>query len=324
MTRVISVADRDGFVRKTYPSTVSLTFGQGELPPDDGARVLDADGEELPIQFDAVESWEDGSIRKAELTFAPTLDPLQERTYTLELGPEAKPSAQVRNPLAVSETSALVDVQQGPVVYSVRKEGYNFVDQVRFGDSSFLRSGARGPVLVLEDGRELLPEGVVRIEIEARGPWAGRLRVEGAYPDGYAFTTRLDFVSGRSWFGARHTITTGDRSRIRAIVVEAACDLPAAPLATAFGARTRSDGVPTTWAVVTDGVLTVDVAVSDAWTRTGYVRYECDADGAFRALFPYDGRPSEIYYHYLLCPPDDIRNTPAAAMVAGVECRVVD
>ena len=323
MIRELAVADRDGFVRKTYPSTVSLAFEQGELSAGGTARVVDPDGEELPIQLDTVESWADGSIRKAELTFAPTLEPLQERTYTLELGPEVDAAAQVRNPLTVSETSATVDVRQGPVVYSVNRKGYNFVDQTLFGDATFLRSGARGPVLILEDDRELLPEGDVRIEVEKSGPWAGRLRVEGAYPDGYAFTTRLDFVSGRSWFGARHTITAGDRSRVRAIVVEAAFDLPAAPLATAFGARTRSDGVPTTWAVVTDGVLTVDVAVSDAWTKTGYVRYECDADGTFRALFPYDGRPNEIYYHYLLCPPDDIRNTPAAAMVAGVECRVV-
>ncbi len=323
MTRTIAVADREGFVRKTYPSTVALTFQQGELPTAT-ARIVDAEGGELPIQFDAVGAWEDGSVRKAELTFAPTLEPLEERAYTLELGPESRPSAEVRNPLTISETSASVDVQQGPVVYGVRKDGYNLVDQVRFGEVTFLRSGARGPVLVLEDGLELPPEGEVRIEVEASGPWAGRLRIQGSYPDGYAFTTRLDFVSGRSWFGARHAITAGDRSRIRALVVEAAFDLPEAPLATAFGARTRSDGVPTTWAVVTDGVLTVDVAVSDAWTRTDYVRYECDSDGAFRALFPYDGRPNEIYYHYLLCPPDDIRNTPAAAMVAGVECRVVD
>ncbi|MDP6777446.1 MAG: hypothetical protein QGI83_11860 [Candidatus Latescibacteria bacterium] len=324
MPRTITAADRDGFVRKVYPSTVALTFQPGELPSEGAARLLDSEGEELPIQLDGVEAWEDGSIRRAELTFAPTLDPLQEKAYSLEHGPEVRRSAQVRNPLTVSETSSGIDVQQGPVVYSVRKQRYNLVNQVRFGDATYLRSGARGPILVLDDDRELLPVGDVEIQVETRGPWAGRLRVTGTYPDGYAFATRLDFVSGRSWFGARHTISEGDRSRIRATVVEAAFDLPAAPLATAFGARTRADAVPTTWGVVTDGVLTVDVATTDAWTRTGYVRYECDADGAFRALFPYDGRPCEIFYHYLYCAPDDIRNTPAAAMVAGVECRVVE
>ena len=40
-----------------------------------------------------------------------------------------------------------------------------------------------------------------------------------------------------------------------------------------------------------------------------------------RAIFPFED--TQIYFHYLNGPPDDIKNTPAAAMVAGVKCREV-
>jgi hypothetical protein len=53
------------------------------------------------------------------------------------------------------------------------------------------------------------------------------------------------------------------------------------------------------------------------------VRYEVGQDGRFRTLFPFERRPCAIYYHYLLCPPDDVINTPAAAMAADPECRVI-
>jgi hypothetical protein len=149
------------------------------------------------------------------------------------------------------------------------------------------------------------------------------LRVEGTYPGGYGYTTLLTFVSGKSWFLAGHEIVSGDLAQVASVAIEADFNLPAGPLSTAFGARRRADGNATSWAVVTDGALTVDVAAVGAWSGAGSVRYEAGADGRFRAVFPFEGRPCAVYYHYLLCPPDDVNNTPAAAMAADPECRVI-
>lgn len=323
MQRSIKVAERDGFVRRSFPCTTTVAFGRSLFRPGDPARLFDPSGKEQPVQVDVVRTWEDGSIRAAEVTLPVTLPPGGEGVSRFEFGDEARPAAQLRNPVSVRESGDPVEVVQGPVTYRVRRQGYNLVDQALFNDRVFHREGGRGAVLRLRDGQELLPEGEVRIAVETRGPWSARLRVEGSYPAGLAFLTRMTFVSGKSWFRAEHQVTGEDLSQVEAVALEVDLCLPAGPLTTAFGARTRADGVPTSWAVLTDGALTVDLAAVGAWSERGAVRFEISPDGGSRTIFPFEGRPCAIYCHYLLCPPDDVANTPAAAMAAEPECRVV-
>ncbi len=323
MQRAIKVAERDGFPRRSFPCATTVAFGRGLFRPGDPARLFDPAGKEQPVQVDIVLTWEDGSVRTAEVTLPVTLPPGGEGVNRFEYGDEARPTAQLRNPVGVRASEEPAEVVQGGVVCRVRRRGFNLVDQVRFNDRVFLREGARGPVLRLKDGQELLPEGEAQVTVETRGPWSARLRVEGVYPGGYAFLTRMTFVSGKSWFLAEHQVTSGDLAQVAAVVVEADFHLPAGPLASAFGARTRADGHATSWAVVTDGALTVDVATVGAWSQKGAVRYEVGPDGRFQVIFPFSENPCAIYFHYLLCPPDDVANTPAAAMAADPECRVI-
>jgi hypothetical protein len=145
--------------------------------------------------------------------------------------------------------------------------------------------------------------------------------VEGRIEGGYRFACRLDFVSGKSWYLADFRLLSGDLSKVEAVVFEQVFDLPGAPLSTAFGSRTTAEGLPTNWSVTTDGAHTVDVAALDAWSVVGSVRHEVDSDGRFRLIFPFaEGGSCRAYYHYLGCPPDDTRNTSAAAMAARLIC----
>jgi hypothetical protein len=170
---------------------------------------------------------------------------------------------------------------------------------------------------------ELLPEGEVTIDAETHGPRSGRLRVEGAYPGGCRFVTRITCFSRVSWFLAEHEIVSGDVAQIASVTAESDFNLPAAPLSTAFGARRRADGAATSWAVVTDGVSTVDVATVGAWSDTGSVRYEVGPDGRFRAIFPFEKRPCILYYHFLITPPMDHVHSPAPSMATDPECRII-
>ncbi len=323
MQRTIKVVERDGFLRRSFPCTTVAEFGRGLFRPGDPSRLFDPAGKEQPVQVDVVRSWEDGSVRTAAITLPVTLPARGEGACRFEYGDGATPAARLRNPVVVRTSGEPIEVQQGPVTCRVRRQGFNLVDQVVFNDRAFLRPGARGAVLVLKDGQELCPEGETRVTVETQGPWSARLRAEGAYPGGYRFITALTFVSGKSWLMAEHEVVSGDVAQVASVVVEADFNLPAGPLSTAFGARRRADGRPTSWVVVTDGVLTVDAATVGAWSETGSVRHEVEPDGRFRAIFPFESRSCVTYFHYLLCPPDDVNNTPAAAMAADPECRVI-
>ena len=320
MKRTITVEERDGISRRVYPCTVSLVFPRGALRRGDPVRLVGAGGEELPVQVDLPGEWDDGSVRRADVTFCPTISACETERFELTCG--GTPSeAIVPNPLTVQVGSDAAEVVQGPVGYTVKAQGFNLVDRVVFGDKSFLKSGARGLVLLTSDGGEWVREGDVSLSMGPDGPWWGRVLAEGRLEGGYGFTCRLDFVSGKSWYLLDFQLSSGDLAQVQAIILEQAFDLPEAPLSTAFGSRITAEGLPTNWSVTTDGGHTVDVAALDAWVGADSVRHEVDPNGQFRLIFPYsEGRACRAYYHYLGCPPDDTRNTSAAAMAARLIC----
>jgi len=322
MRHIITVYEEDGYPRRSFPTTTSITFPQGQWNKNDPARLIDSENKEVPCQIDSMETHPDGSVQKAELTFAPFLAAWQTRRYVLETSGEPA-QAKVRNPISIDIQSDAAIVKQGVITCTVHKQDFNLVDTIVFRDKSYLIPNARGPVLILDNDDKLSPVGEAKITAETAGPWAGRLRVEGNYPQDFAFVTHLTFVSSKSWFLAEHSITNGDRNRIRAIRFDCQFDLKSGPLSVASGARVRKDSISTTWTVITDNVHTVDLAILNAWSRgSEYVRCETDADGAFRAIYPYADRPCKFYPHVLHGPPDDIKNTPAPAMAAELRCDV--
>ena len=322
-TRHVRIAERDGFERKAVPCTFAVDFVREDFRAGDPARLFDPEGQEQAIQVDAAQAWEDGSVRKADVTFSVRVPAMGERVFRFEYGEGATPEAKQVSPMEVRDGGDPVEVQQGPVIYQFRRHGFNLVDQVIFGEKRFFTPGSRGMVLLMKDGRELLPEGEARITAETRGPRAARLRVEGRYPGGLGFATRITCFSRVSWILAEHEVVSGDVGQVASVAVESNFHLPEAPLFTAFGARQRADGNATSWAVVTDRVCTVDVATVGAWSEAGPVRYEAEPDGRFRTIFPFAQRPCVIYYHYLITPPMDHHHSPAPSMPTDPVCRVM-
>ena len=323
MRKQIRVSEKDGFNRRNFPCSTTLDFTPGEFTEDTPARMLDTDGEPRPVQVDALETWDDASVRTAEVSFPARLRAGGEEILAFEYGDGTPPPPPPPNPIKVRDRKDPIEVQQGPVIYQVRKWRFNFVENVIFDGRAFHGPGAPGPALLHKDGRILFPSGEVRIDVETRGPRTARLRVDGTYGGGYEFVAYLTFFSGVSWFCAEHEVVSGDVSQIATVVVENTFNLPDGPLVTAFGARQRSDGEGTSWAVVTDNTATVDVAAVGAWSRKGSVRYEVEANGRFQTLFPSLEKPGILYMHYLTTPPMDHHHTPAAAMATELECRVM-
>jgi hypothetical protein len=323
MRKEIRISERDGFARRNFPCAVTVGFEPGEFTAGGPARMLDADGEPRPSQVDALDTWDDGSVRTAEVAFPARLPAGGEEVLTFEYGQGTPPPAPPANPIDVRAGKDPIEVQQGPVIYQVRQWRFNLVENVIFDGRAFHGAGAPGPALVLKDGRILFPSGEVRIDIRTRGPRSARLRVDGTYGGGYEFVAHMTFYSGVSWFRAEHEVVSGDVSQIATVVVESNFSLPDGPLHSAFGARQRADGEGTSWAVVTDNTSTVDVAAVGAWSGKAAVRYEVEPNGRFRTIFPFPGQPCILYVHYLTTPPMDHHHTPAAAMATDLECRVM-
>jgi hypothetical protein len=329
--REISVTESDGYKRGGVAYSVQVSFEQSECPDADHTRVIHPDGSELPIQIDVVESWPDGSVQSGEIIFPLRLPADGSGTYILETGPEVVPDANQNNPVRIDETTDGLSINQGPVTYTVKSSGYNVVDTAVFnrdvwkgthptgvdisGPKSFLNPNSSAPILRMTDDTELGLTDPVEIQVETPGPRTGRIRVTGDYSETLSFTSHITLYSGVSWY--RHSFAlSGDTDDVASVVFEDTFDLAEGTLLSAFGSRVNSWDDPTSWAVITDGVSTIDVAATNAWGNTGYVRYESEADGVFRVIAPHTGEPIVTFYHFLITPPADHYHTPAGAMVA--------
>jgi hypothetical protein len=268
---------------------------------------------------DPIEYWGDGSLRKAELSFRCTVTAGGSRSFSLHS--EARPALEIGNPLVLTMQGVTAEVKQGPVLYQISRRHFALVDQTLFGTRPFHRAGGRGAVLVLKDGRVLSPEGEVQIQAETRGPLTARLRVEGEYGQGFRFRTFLTFVSGKSWFQAVHQVTEGDLEAVEAVLFDFRLNLADHPVTTNFGAGEGWNGVPISWIVVTDQKSTIDVAALDMWSGSRFGDLRIEPDGRFTTRFPQVDRPCRLFVHYLLGPPDDLKNTPAVAMASPLDCR---
>jgi hypothetical protein len=337
--RQIEVVESDGYKRGGVSYPITIEFAAGELAGPENARMIHPDERELPLQIDVLESWPDRSIKNAEIFFPLHLPAGGSGTYTLEVGSEIAPSAKQQNPVEITGTPEELIINQGPVTYVVNKRDYNGVDSATFnrdvwkgkhptgaeikGPKPFLKPGSKPTFLITRDGTEIGLSEPVEIAIETEGPRTGRVRVTGQYPGNFSFTSRITFYSGVPWY--RHAFSlAGDTADIASVVFEDTFDLADGPLQSAYGARVNGMGQPTSWSVVTDGVSTIDIAAHNAWSDSGYVRYESESDGCFRVIAPYTGDPIVTLYHFLITPPADHYHTPAGAMVAAPHLKLLE
>jgi hypothetical protein len=334
----IEATESDGYKRGGVAYPIRIAFAEAELFGTGAARITHPDGRELPVQIDVDETWPDGSIKSCDVIFPLHLPANGSGTYTLETGPRILPSAEQRNPVQIDTTETGLTINQGPVTYTVRTNPFSIVDTAVFnrdvwkgthptgadisGPKPFLLPGSPGPALITGDGKVLNPSHAT-ITVETNGPRTGRIRAAGEYNGSLFYTSRITFYSGVSWY--RHTFElSGDTNAIASVVFEDTFDLAEGPLIAAFGARVNSHGHPTSWAVVTDGVSTIDIATREAWNDKGHVRYESEPDGRFRVIAPFTDKPIETFYHFLITPPADHYHTPAGAMVAEPHLRLLD
>ena len=331
-THTFTLAEQDGYRRGAFPTSIPFSFARGDLLTTRNARLLNAEGKEIAAQIDVTVTWEDDSVKTADLVFGARVPIHDSADFTLECGPEISSSVDPPNALSVEETDRSVIVRQGPVTYTVNRDGYNLVDKATFdrdrwggkhplgaippGEKSFLTPGSSPPLLVLSDGQILKPTDV-SVTPETCGPCAGRIRAEGSYGSTITFTHRITFYARVSWF--KVDIELHGNVADAELVLESTLNLKAGPVTCASGARQRSDGRATSWTVVTDGESTVDIASIDSWMGANSVRFEVDTEARARAILPVVNPIPSVWYHFLVTPPADHFHTPAAAMPTDLE-----
>jgi hypothetical protein len=192
-----------------YPVTASVECAAGILTGTKKARLIAADGKEVPAQFTAMSKWPDGSVRGLDVDFSPSPGPRETLTYRVEIGKE--PTQPLRPGLSVTETADEIVVASAAIRHRIRRDGRLLLTSIAFGDNEFI--GTDGIRTTLLPG----PAEVVK-----RGPFNVTLKLG---------PVQLEYVNTKSWV----KITQRAESE-RALTVDAHFKLTKLPLLWDFGA----------------------------------------------------------------------------------------
>lgn len=209
------------------PVTLGIPFPKGELYSADHIRLLTSDGIEIPCQTTEVANWSplDDSIKWVWVFFFS-----EEGTdYVLEYGDSIVPI--LSNEKIVSTNNMRpqggIDVNTGPLSFSIHKKGNGFLDEVyldsnkngEFEESELLASSPeknRGSFLDLLDDAGIDSSKAVINEVfreKGSGPMHNIFRIEGTYTYNREdnnlspFTMWLHAYAGKSYVKVLHTLT---------------------------------------------------------------------------------------------------------------------
>lgn len=232
------VVSRSGVTALTF----GVPFPKGALHDASQVRVVTTDGKPVPAQTIVRSRWgygDQASIRWLGVDIqAPASDaywPQRKGSpYFLEFGTQIK-LPNVDNPIAAKQTDQGIRIDTGTIAFTVRKQGFNLIDDVTLNGKPALTSGKTfGPYLVDHEGAtyRAANDTDVKLTIEEQGPMRVVVRAEGWYvkdgSDGSVthfslptdrlckFVTRIEAYRGKAEVRVVHTwVLTYDSYTVR-------------------------------------------------------------------------------------------------------------
>jgi len=194
-----TVRESLGLARAHWPMTVGVPFPAGSVW--DVAQLAVSDDRSLPVptQRRILSRWPDGSVRWALLDWQANLHPQETAVYEVTDGVPASPTQTV----GVVEWSDRIDVDTGPLRFSVPKHRFAWLQRVRLKDSEMLTAPVSS---VLEIGGRridgLPPDSVV---ITDAGPLRARIEIRGHYAAAFDYVVRIDAYANQPFVRILHT-----------------------------------------------------------------------------------------------------------------------
>jgi hypothetical protein len=205
---------------RPFPVSSGVPFPEGAVR-DLKLAVTSPDGQVLPAQGQAFQSWPDGSVKWARVDVLASRPQTSDGQWTLTFGSAVEPPA-VETPVTVQQAAEAVTVDTGAVRLVVNRVGEDLVESVTIaGQAEPLSHGIGNSLLVglptaEADGRivdrwRTLRARKAAVEVEAAGPLRATLKLTGHLSDGGdavlgRFVTRLDAYAGQPYVRVRHRI----------------------------------------------------------------------------------------------------------------------
>lgn len=218
----IIIPEPRGNNRSLEPITLGAPFKQGTLDNISQLGIQSPNGADENAQFSVMSRWRDGSIRWVKCDFQATVSASNRSVYQLI----TNSSHTTSTALQVEETESAIQVNTGPLLFSVNKNNYNLIDEA-YLDLNENGSFEASEEIISKDNSEgwvatqgdrtffSLQQAPSRIYIEEQGPMKVVLKVEGRHYDAQGnfflkYETRIYAYTGKSYIKVRHSYANGN------------------------------------------------------------------------------------------------------------------
>ena len=260
--RVFHVRETAGIRRSAYPVTVTFQLPKGALSDATHARIM-TNSAEVPAQFTARASFDDGSVQTLDIDFSPNLDPEEDRRYELQFGPSVTQATAPARGLTVQDQPDAIVV--GNLKFS--KSGSPQLMSVSYRGEG-IGTGSNGLTVTDSAGRrmDLSKAQGGRLEVVKGGPLMVALHYTASLPIDETTTVPVDLLfempSTKSWL--KTTATVNDRTRkLKDIAIERPYAWSGFPVVWDFGTDSGTYGV---FQAATDTVLLTQTSTASGPT----------------------------------------------------------
>jgi hypothetical protein len=195
----VYVQESQGLARNQWPITAGVPFSKGLVPDATRLAMTNDGGRATPVQTRVLSRWDDGSVRWALLDWQTDLEARQQRRFRVAPG---VPIAAVRA-VKVHNRSDRVDVDTGPLQFSVPKNRFAWLQQARLNGVDMLT----GPVVSFFDvgGKRIDGQIPSAVTITEAGPLRVRVEIRGHYGAGFDYVVRIDAFAGQPFVRVLHS-----------------------------------------------------------------------------------------------------------------------
>jgi len=259
------VRETTGIQRTQYPVRARIPLRQGALTSPSDVR-LSANGADVPAQFSAASSWNDGSVQTLEVDFNASLEPEEERRYQLQYGATVSPAPSTARGLSVVEQSDAIQV--GNLRFS--RSGTPLLLSAAYRGEA-IGKGRNGIAVVDDRGRrhDLTTARDATMDVLKPGPLMVALRYSATLPIDEVYRAAVEVLiempNSKSWVKLTANVRDPGR-RLRDISLETPFAFDAFPWSWDFGTDSGTYGA---FRNPGDGVLltqTMTAAGPTGWT----------------------------------------------------------
>jgi len=330
----LTLAETTDFPRRRWPVTSGVPLLPGTLAKGEALRLTDARGQTLPLQWEPLAYWPDGSVQWALLDFLADTRPGQAAKLQLEAGAPAPPPAQR---VTVSRQGSLITLRTGVLTIRADTADFRLINSAQvLRDGRWVEILTPGDGLLVRDGRgtEYLGcRGPVQAVIERRGPLRATVAFHGEHRSRsggrcFSFTVRLHVFAGCDFVKVEHQLLNDNPTGVFTAIREVAIRLrPAGGITRAtlggageaqsaarllqvdhegwqaLGTKVRKGRRAPGWVTVGNHDVALTALIRDfwqQWPKSLEVRDDQLTLGLFPTLAPhqYAGRePLEKYYY---------------------------